>query len=194
MILATPGSLDVRAILVVGMPGSGKSIFSEAAKNCGIPTVVMGDVIRREIRSLGLEVNRENMLKISRELRSRYGKDIVAKRTLEAIADLDSKWVIVDGVRSLEEVKLFKNSLAEIYIVAIHSSPRTRFRRLLERSRSGDPQNWRDFVERDMLELSYGLGSVIALADYMIVNEDIDLDTFRNLCLSTLKKITGARC
>ncbi|MCD6114561.1 MAG: dephospho-CoA kinase, partial [Thermoprotei archaeon] len=40
-----------------------------------------------------------------------------------------------------------------------------------KRSRPGDPKTWEEFVERDLVELSFGLGNVIALADYMIVNE-----------------------
>ncbi|RLE50386.1 MAG: dephospho-CoA kinase, partial [Candidatus Methanomethylicota archaeon] len=33
------------------------------------------------------------------------------------------------------------------------------------------PKNWMEFHERDFRELKVGIGNVIALADYMIVNE-----------------------
>jgi dephospho-CoA kinase len=39
------------------------------------------------------------------------------------------------------------------------------------RKRSDDPRTWKTFIERDLRELSVGLGDVIATADYMIINE-----------------------
>jgi len=56
-------------------------------------------------------------------------------------------------------------------LIAVHSSPETRFQRLSKRKRSDDPQGWDVFCQRDLRELSVGQGDVIAVADYMIVNE-----------------------
>jgi dephospho-CoA kinase len=43
--------------------------------------------------------------------------------------------------------------------------------RLFQRKRSDDPKSWEAFAERDLRELSVGLGDVMATADYMIINE-----------------------
>lgn len=64
-------------------------------------------------------------------------------------------------------------------ILGIHASPARRFKLLKERGRPDDPRTFNEFVERDMLELGLGIGSVIALSDVMIVNEDITLDDLR---------------
>jgi dephospho-CoA kinase len=56
--------------------------------------------------------------------------------------------------------------------LAIHASPKTRFNRLLSRRRSDDPKTLDTFSERDNRELTVGLGQVIALADYLAVNEN----------------------
>jgi len=58
-----------------------------------------------------------------------------------------------------------------VSVVAVHASPRTRYERLISRGRSDDPKNWEDFAERDLRELSVGIGNVIALAEEMLVNE-----------------------
>jgi dephospho-CoA kinase len=79
--------------------------------------------------------------------------------------------VVVDGLRSLHEVEEFKRPFKKFVLVAIHASPETRFQRLFRRQRSDDPQGWETFNQRDMRELSVGLGNVIAVADYLIVNE-----------------------
>ncbi|ADV64894.1 AAA family ATPase [Desulfurococcus mucosus] len=156
-------------ILVAGMPGSGKSIVVEAARKLGLPVYTMGDVIREEVARRYGVVTPELMVSTSSELRRKHGENIVAVRTIEKIGRENSV-VVVDGVRSLIEVEEFKKH-GDVVIVAVHASPRTRFRRLLERKRPGDPSSYEEFLKRDMTELGFGLGSVIALADYMIVNE-----------------------
>jgi dephospho-CoA kinase len=56
--------------------------------------------------------------------------------------------------------------------MAVHASPETRFNRLYRRRRSDDPTDWAVFHERDARELSVGLGNAIAMAEYLIINED----------------------
>jgi dephospho-CoA kinase len=156
-------------ILLAGMPGSGKSIVAKAASEAGLPVVNMGDVVREEtLRRYG-EITPALMLKTSIELRAEYGEDYIAVKTVEKIPR-NAKIVVVDGVRSLAEVEAFRR-LGKPVILAVHASPKTRFERLLKRSRPGDPKSLDEFNKRDEIELKLGVGSVIALADYVIVNE-----------------------
>ncbi|MEM1596249.1 MAG: dephospho-CoA kinase, partial [Desulfurococcaceae archaeon] len=89
--------------------------------------------------------------------------------TIERIPS-DQRIVVIDGVRSMREVDVFRKH-GRTVIIAIHASPQTRFRRLLERRRPGDPSSYNEFLRRDLTELGFGIGNVIAIADYMIVNE-----------------------
>lgn len=159
-----------KILCLTGMPGSGKSIIANAARRIGIPVLVMGDVVREEATRRGLPHTPEVLNSIARELREKEGLDAVAKRIALKIEELDSNVIVVDGVRSLNEIKVFEK-YGEIVIVAVHASPKTRFMRIRERNRPGDPKTWEEFRERDLTELAFGIGSVIALADYMIVNE-----------------------
>ncbi|MGC8983163.1 MAG: AAA family ATPase [Desulfurococcaceae archaeon] len=159
-------------VLLTGMPGSGKSVVVEAARELGIPAFTMGDVVREEtLKRYGM-ITPELMVKTSRDLREEHGEDVIALRTIERVKREapGACVVLIDGVRSLAEVGVFRK-FGEVVIVAVHASPRTRFKRLLERRRPGDPNTYEDFLKRDLVELGFGLGSVIALADYMIVNE-----------------------
>jgi dephospho-CoA kinase len=75
------------AIILAGMPGSGKSLFSIVAKECcGIPVYVMGDIIREEVVKRGLEPTQENNARIAAELRERYGSNVIAILTIRKIA------------------------------------------------------------------------------------------------------------
>jgi len=78
--------------------------------------------------------------------------------------------VVVDGARSLEEAEAFREAF-DVILIAVHASPKTRFERILRRGRSDDILTWNEFVKRDRRELGFGLGSAIALADHMIINE-----------------------
>ena len=77
---------------------------------------------------------------------------------------------IIEGLRGLEELTTFRKYL-DFLLVAIHASPSTRFHRLKQRGRSDDPKNREMFDKRDLTELKVGIGSVIALADHILVNE-----------------------
>ncbi len=182
------------AILIAGMPGAGKSIVTSIASEMGIPVVTMGDVVREEASRRGLEPTLANLLRVADELRCTYGPHAIAMLTLKKVQSLDTCAVMIDGVRSLNEVEYFRHKLScHVVIMAIHASPRTRFERLLKRGRPGDPKNWDEFRERDIKELSWGLGNVIALADIMLVNEG-RLEEFISSVRNLLRQVLGEWC
>lgn len=162
---------DKLVVGLAGMPGSGKSVVVNVARNCGYGVVVMGDEVREEAKKRGLDPTPENLGRLMLELRRVEGENTIAKRCVPKIMKDMHRKIIVDGVRSLAEVTEFRKSFEKFVLVALHSSPETRFRRLYNRQRSDDPKNWEVFLERDMRELNVGLGSAIAMAEYMIVNE-----------------------
>lgn len=152
-------------LCVVGMPGSGKSLFLDVIHEYGFQIVSMGDEVRAETERRGLPPEMHG--KVAEDLRKEHGLAAVA----HLVVDRTTRDCIVDGVRGLEEVKVFKERKFPLEIVAIHASPRTRFKRVKIRKRAGDPKTWKEFKKRDKRELQFGIGDVIALADYILVNE-----------------------
>ena len=163
---------DKIVVGLAGMPGSGKSLVVETARELGYAIVVMGDVIREETVKLGLELTPQNVGKVMLQLRADGGVTVVAQKCIPKIEAQASSKVLVDGLRSLYEVDAFKAHFAKFSIAAVHASPETRFNRLFNRRRSDDPSGWEVFRDRDMRELSVGLGNVIAMAEQMIVNDN----------------------
>jgi len=156
---------------VVGMPGAGKTGVSRTATELGFQIVVMGDIVREETKKAGLDPTPENIGRIMLELREREGTQVVARRCIPRIQASPSRAVIVDGLRSPPEVQILCETFSGFKALCVHASPETRFRRLFGRGRSDDPANWTVFKDRDERELRVGIASVIALADFMIVNE-----------------------
>jgi len=173
---------------VAGMPGAGKSLVTTIAKKMGYSVIVMGDIVREETRKRGLPLTPENVGAIMLELRDKEGLAVVAKRCVPKIENAKTQVVVVDGLRSLHEVKEYKRHFQNFISIAIHSSPETRFQRLFRRKRSDDPQGWETFHERDMRELSVGLGNVIAKADYLVVNENSKIQTEKQIH-NSLRKV-----
>jgi dephospho-CoA kinase len=173
---------------LAGMPGAGKSVVVNVAKESGYSVVVMGDEVREEAKKRNVEPTPENLGKIMLELRLMEGEAVIAKRCIPKIEGETAHKIIVDGIRSLKEVEEFKKHFPRFVLVAVHSSPETRFKRLYHRQRSDDTKKWEIFHERDLRELSVGLGNAIAMAEYMIVNEE-KLEVVRGEVREILRRI-----
>ena len=179
-----------KVILLTGMPGSGKSIISSLARELGYTVYNMGDIVREEAEKRGINITSESLLKLARQLRDKKGEDIVAKIICNKIKkSKKSDFILIDGVRSLPELLYFKKKLKNnCVLIAIHSSPSTRFQRIKRRGRADDPKIWDEFVKKDLKELKLGIGSVIALADIMIINEE-SLESFKKFIKNFLKRL-----
>jgi len=161
-------------LAVTGMPGSGKSMVSSIlSEDLKCPIVSMGNVVREEVKRRGLPLEPEIIEKVAKKLREEKGPGVVALMILDkinALFNLNKKCIIVDGVRSINEIKTF-SKVGKVCVIAVHSSPSKRLKRLLSRGREGDVKNESEFIMRDRYNLDLGIGNLIALADFMIINE-----------------------
>jgi dephospho-CoA kinase len=155
-----------------GMPGSGKSIVVDTAKEMGYDIITMGDVVREQTRLAGLEPTPQNIGKVMLELRANEGQYVIAKKCIPKIEAQANNRVLIDGLRSLFEADIFKEHFASFTLVAVHAPPNVRFERLKVRGRSDDPPNYQVFYERDTREMGVGLGNVIAMAEKILVNDN----------------------
>ncbi len=164
------------------MPGAGKSAIYEMAKKYNLPVVSMGDVVRYETKKRGLELTPENVGNTAINLRKEYGNEAIAVVCLKYIENnlKDKDIVVVEGIRSLYEVNYFRKHYP-LVLIAIHSSPLTRFKRLVNRGREDDSTSWEVFVERDLRELNFSIGHAIALSDFVVVNESSFEDCINQL-------------
>lgn len=179
---------DKLVVGLTGMPGSGKSLALNVATESSYDIVVMGNIVREEAKRRNLEPTPENIGRIMLELRQTEGSSVIAQRCLSKIENAKTRRVFVDGIRSLAEAEELKKHFPTFTLIAIHSSPETRFKRLNRRQRSDDPDDQRIFNERDNRELSVGLGNAIAMAEHMIINEE-DPQTAKEMMREALKKV-----
>src|SRR3989442_14465989 len=81
----------------------------------------------------------------------------------------------------------FWYALVDLYV---HASPKTRHERMLRRKRMDDAVTFEAVHARDLRELNWGLGGVIATADIMLVNES-SLGEFRRQARIALERVPG---
>lgn len=158
----------MKAIAFTGLPGSGKSEAVAVAEQQGWTVVRMGDAVRAEAKRRNLPPTDESLGRIADERRRQEGMDVWARR---ALPDDAAGPIVIDGIRNIEEIEFFRQALDEFVLVAVHASPDTRYRRLRHRGRSDDALSREALQERDQRELGWGIGSVVAMADVVIVNE-----------------------
>ena len=164
----------MKVLGVIGLPGSGKSLFFDLAKSKGaIVANITGTTARK--------------------LREEHGQYIVAKLTVQKIKAFleenpDADTILVEGIRSPYEIEMFDESFENFTTVSVFASPKTRFERVTARNREDDSNVYEDFKERDERELNLGIGTVMATSDYYIINED-DFESYEKEVVSFFNKV-----
>jgi len=160
----------MRVIGLVGRAGAGKDKVSEYMGR-RFPSVRMGEVVIEETRRRGLEQTDENVGAVAVDLREREGMDAIAKRCVAKIQSLDSPTIVINGIRGGDEVRTFRSHFDDFVLVEVWAPERTRYERILYRSRPDDVRSFEDFLERDRREGSWGLNEAISMAQHRICND-----------------------
>ena len=169
----------MKALIITGMAGAGKTEFANCCTSLDIPVVQMGDVVRERVKQLGLALNGQSVGRVASSERLKFGNDIWARRTAK-IVTAAKRATVIDGTRSEAEVAYFRRFFGEdAAVVTVYASSVTRYTRLMSRGRDDIPLSHGEFEERDRRELGWGLGNAIALSDRIVGNEGT-IEEFRN--------------
>jgi len=173
---------DEKILVLVGMPGAGKSTCVDYLTAKNIPSVYFGGVVVDETRHRFGKVNEELEKQVREELRRKEGKGAVAKRIItkiEALLDSGHKVIVADGLYSWTEYKIFKERWGDnAVIIAIAATRKVRHQRLANRP-------VRPFTEEEVCAREYAeiegieKGGPIANADYTLVNNATPADLLR---------------
>ena len=155
---------------IVGLPGSGKTEISNYARERGIPVISMGDVVRGECLQRDLDPANYHG-EIAKRIREELGMDAIAKLTVPLIYEVieNQNKIIVDGIRSGEEVEVFRREFeGKFRLVKVESPFKMRLDRIRDRGRDNPEVETLD--ERDNRELGFGLKDAMESAEIGIEN------------------------
>lgn len=176
-----------KIVVLVGLPAAGKTTIAESlGKKMDIPVVETSPFVYKSVEERGLPVTPENIKMVTTELKSRkdyYYTEKAFEYCLEEYSD--KKVVFFAGMRAISEVKFLKERLGRenVIVIGFHASQTTRFARMSNPDRAsgtGDKaaedkklQNFDYFLAREVKELGFGAGSIFAMSDYIIKNDDL---------------------
>lgn len=177
----------MKIIVLTGLTGAGKSsISTSASKKFDIPTLETGTFVYQAVKDKGLPITSENIKSVTNEAK-KISDAYFTERLIEAVRKdyASKKSVFVSGVRAYSEVEFLKREFGadNVMVVGFHASQDTRFHRLsnLDRQAAGGSdkaaedsalRNFDNFLQREKKELGFGIGTVFAMADHIISNDD----------------------
>ncbi len=159
-------------IALTGMPGSGKSTAGDILNKRGIRLVRMGDAVRLEMESKGLEINNFTLRNYALEIRQKHGPDYVlnlVKKEIEKAFKTEDT-IVLDGVRNMVEITELKKESYATKIIGIVTDRKLRYERMIERNNSSDIRSAKDFEWREIQEFKFGVPEVLASADHYVLN------------------------
>ncbi len=172
-----------KVIVLTGMPGSGKSTAGIEFSKLDVPLVGMGDAVRKEMHRRGIEINNRSLRLFSKRMTEEHGKkyviNLVKKELLEIFKKHDI--VVLDGSRRMSEIEEIKKEDYLPIILGIITDKKLRFQRIVNRKNESDFSSYKEFEWREKVELGYGIGDVIASADYYIDNSKSKKEFIKNI-------------
>jgi dephospho-CoA kinase len=163
----------MKVVAIVGMTGSGKSEIARLFRDGGFATVRFGDITDEEVRKQGLPLTEENERPVREGLRKEHGMAAYARLSMPRIdVALGNSNVVVDGLYSWEEYTFLKEYYKDnLIVVAVWSSPKTRYARLGKRKVR--PLTPKEAAGRDYAEIEkLNKGGPICMADFTVLNDD----------------------
>ncbi|MHA1811057.1 MAG: AAA family ATPase [Candidatus Heimdallarchaeaceae archaeon] len=177
----------MRIIVLSGLPLSGKTTYAKKlGSKYNMPLYETGTEVLEEVTGRGLEFSPVNIKKVTDECKkisdSYFTERLIKK--VDALTD-DIKGVFLSGLRAVSEIEVLKKHYGDdnVFVIAFHTSMKTRFNRLNNADRVAETtgakakedallRDFDNFLARNKKELGYGVGDVMALADYMMSTEN----------------------
>ena len=124
-----------KAVAVVGMCGSGKSVVADFFAQLGWERVYFGGVTVSQLKKEGIEVNEANERAMREGLRARYGMGAFAEILKDEICQKLKKGnVVLDGLYSWSEYKILHDLLGDnLILLAVVTNSGIRKERLATR-------------------------------------------------------------
>jgi cytidylate kinase len=154
------------AVVLVGMPGAGKTTAAQrAAPRLGSRSYTSGDIIRQTIRERGLPYNAQTDRAVAEEFGRKAG--LIGDRIGELVATDPSPFGLVEGFRTPADLVAFKEHLPNATLVVLQAGSGRRYARMLARGRAGETSV--EYLRgRDRSEVRRGVRALMRMAELRI--------------------------
>jgi dCMP deaminase len=160
---------------VAGRNGAGKGEFVKFLEARSFTALSLSDAIRAELATRGLDETRERMIEVGQEMRRRSGPGALAQSLVRQL--LPDRNYAIDSIRHPIEVEILRHCGQDFHLVWVDAKLETRFERMRERGRSGDPETLEELERLEARERgsddpnAQQLDAVQEEADFVLAND-----------------------
>ena len=165
--------------IVIGLTGknaAGKGTVAEILSQNKFVYHSLSDSLRDELKILGKDETRDNLIETGNKLRKEGGPGVLADKLIPKLS-IDNNH-IVDSIRNPFEVNSLRDNCSSntFFLISVDADARLRYDRLCSRGRIGDSDSWESFVNQEKQEENNDdpnkqqLSKTMDMADYSIDN------------------------
>jgi dephospho-CoA kinase len=162
-----------RAIIgIAGEIASGKGTVAEyISKKYSASIYHFSTMIRDVLKRLYIEEKRENISKMSTMLRKNFGENLFAKVIAEDVRRDRSEFIVIDGVRRLDDI-IYLKEIPEFKFIYVEADMNKCYERVVKRDENtGDRDKTFDqFKKECQLEPELRIKSLRQYADFILDN------------------------
>ncbi|MFZ4520088.1 MAG: AAA family ATPase [Bacteroidales bacterium] len=169
---------------ITGTLGAGKGTVVEyLVEKKGFTHYSVRSLLLKEINRRGMPGNRDSMVVVANELRSKYGPSYVTDQ-LYSEAALIGKNCIIESIRTPGEIESLRKK-GGFSLFAVDAAAGTRYQRIVERSSETDHISYITFLENEAREMNatdpnkQNLKACIRQADFVFNNDGSKEELYR---------------
>ncbi len=173
-----------------GLIASGKDVSKKyLEEKHGAKSLRFSSLLRDALDCLGVEANRDNIIKLSTWSRDSFGNDLLAKTIAKKAKELEAKIVVIDGARRPDDL-IYLREEKNFYLIAVEAETEKRYQRSILRNENpgDDKKSLADFLRDQEKETEKTIPATIALADF-VINNDGDIPSLYIKIEEVLEKI-----
>lgn len=160
---------------ITGTLGAGKgTIVDYLVRNKGYAHYSVRNFLLQEIKKRKLPEDRDSMVIVANELRSKHGPAYIVERLFEE-ASKSGKNAIIESIRTTGEIEALR-SKGLFFLLAVDADVEIRFQRIQQRGSETDNVDYPTFISNENREMSgndpgkQNLLKCLELADYALDN------------------------
>jgi len=156
---------------LIGFNNSGKTNTAKVLnEKYGFSIVELSDFIYAEMKEKDM-IDLKSLMKCLNNLRKEFGPDILARKAIDKVNSLNRNYIVISGIRSIDDHLYLKEELLGNYIpIYIHCPPSVRLYGMLNNNKSLI-RKIDDYIELDLLAVNQGIMEVLNFSDYIIIND-----------------------
>jgi len=171
---------------ITGTLGAGKgTIVDYLEEKKGLVHYSVRAYLLERIREQGLPGNRDSMVLVANELRTRFGPSYVTDQLYNE-AVVSGKNCVIESIRTPGEIDSLR-AKGHFFLLAVDADPELRYQRILLRRSETDQVSQETFLENEEREMNttdpnkQNLRKCIEMANFILLNNGTKKDLIRQL-------------